>query len=295
MFGRPDSQSFTRLLISLGAALCVAAFVGPGFVLRDTGTLRITEQELNRLTPEARKAMVHRQHVAADAGEWAPWAILILFVPGAVLVVIGALRLLPQERVDLEHRDAEKDIAKRQLRAQTPDEVERARRDEVAKQLPAEQAAAAETSPGELRRQAVERIKLTGEIEREVHERLKAILEAQGGEIRDYPSFRAPDGTSHSFDALLLPPKKRPQILVEVKFSPNIDPASMSQTVRALDDLVSAFQATFSVAAQAWLIIVADTISASAEIVIEATALLYDGLTVSVIRPDEIGSLELPD
>lgn len=123
MLPRPDPQSFTRLLISLGVFLCFAAFVGPGLVLRDTGTLRVTQTQMDQLTPVGRAAMTHRQQIAADAGEWAPWAILILFVPGVVLVAIGAPRLLKKEGVEQEHASAMKDKLQRELKNQAGAEV----------------------------------------------------------------------------------------------------------------------------------------------------------------------------
>jgi len=46
----PDPQSFTKFLISAGVFLCVAAFVGPGLALRDTGVLRISTRQLAEYT-----------------------------------------------------------------------------------------------------------------------------------------------------------------------------------------------------------------------------------------------------
>jgi hypothetical protein len=39
---RPDSNGFTRFVISAGVFLVVAAFVVPGLVLRDTGVLTVS-------------------------------------------------------------------------------------------------------------------------------------------------------------------------------------------------------------------------------------------------------------
>ena len=125
--------------------------------------------------------------------------------------------------------------------------------------------------------------------------RLHALSETKGGEVRDYPSFSASDRSAYGFDALVIPPNKRPQILVEVKFRPKLDPGSIIDALRALEDLVAAFEATFGVTAHGWLIVVADTIKESDEELANATASLYERLTVSLIRPDEIGSLELPE
>ena len=113
---RPDARSFTRLLVSLGGILCVLAVVGPGWILRDTGTLRVTARELRQLTPHARAAMVGRQHIAADLGEAAPYLFIAFLVVGASLIVWGARRLYRQEVVEQEHATAEKDIAQQQLR-----------------------------------------------------------------------------------------------------------------------------------------------------------------------------------
>jgi hypothetical protein len=128
---RPDSQSFTRLLISAGAFLLVAAFVVPGLVLRDTGVLTISRKELAEMTPTAAKELERRQGVASDAGRAAPYVGLMLLVAGGVLVAIGVPRLRRQEQSDEERRTIELDKLRAEVRPQSPEERRERLREDV--------------------------------------------------------------------------------------------------------------------------------------------------------------------
>lgn len=122
MTPRPDSQSFTRLLISAGAFFLVAAFVVPGLVLRDTGVLTITRKELAEATPTAAKELERRQGVAADAGRAAPYVGLVFLVVGVGLLGFGVPRLRKQEQSDEERRTMELEKLRAEVRPQSPEE-----------------------------------------------------------------------------------------------------------------------------------------------------------------------------
>lgn len=300
MLGRPDSRSFTRLLVSLGAALVIAAFVVPGWVLRDTGTLKVTQLELTRLTPDARQAIIHRQHVAIDAGEWAPWAIPITLALGVGLIVVGALRLLPQEKVERELASAEKDIAKRRLIEQSPSDVDRHMRQEVAEDL-ADAAGPATNEPQQavesIRRAAADRYLRSSRIEADTLQRLKVLAQAHGADLREHLYFYPQNGTRLGIDALWTSARgdDRRQITIEIKFPVRAANTDFTDALGQLATLRNAFELTFGTTADGWLIVVADTIAPRDIAVAMATADLHDRIYVSVIHPSEIAGLGLPE
>lgn len=131
MTPRPDSQSFTRLLISAGAFLSVAAFVVPGLVLRDTGVLTISRKELAEATPTAEAELKRRQGVAADAGKAAPYIGLAFLVVGVGLLGCGVPRLWKQEQSDEERRTMELEKLRAEVRPQSPEERRERLREDV--------------------------------------------------------------------------------------------------------------------------------------------------------------------
>jgi hypothetical protein len=118
-----DSQSFTRLTTSLGLLFCALAIAVPALILRDTGVLRISQRELNGLTPVARQEVERRQRLSRDLGEKAwPLGAGFAFV-GFALLVYSLPRLRKQE-AKLERRS---DIELEQLLGQQGE----AERDEI--------------------------------------------------------------------------------------------------------------------------------------------------------------------
>jgi hypothetical protein len=291
--GRPDSRSFTRLLVSVGGILCVLAVLGPGWVLRDTGTLRVTQGELNRLTPESRAAMIHRQHIAANLGEWALWIGLAVLLVGISFLVWGAWRLRKQEEVEQELATARKDFAKQRLSHRTEEDVGRERKADVADQL-RDAPDVASATPGEIRALAVDRFRKAAKTEKQVLERLRGIADARRAEYNEYPSFHASDGTTRGFDALSTI-EKQTQFLVQVKTALRAEAVLGGETVPSLYDLLIAWDATFSVGARGWLIVVADTITREDRSSANRAAAIDEGLSVTLLTPTEVDGLELPE
>src|SRR5207245_1831563 len=176
---------------------------------------RVTQRELERLTPESRAAMIHRQHIAADLGKWALLIGLCLLLGGIGFLVWGAWRLAKQETVEQERARAETDLAKQQLQRRSEADVGRERKAEVAEQLK-DAPEVATATPRRIRELAVERFREAQKTERKVLQRLRVIAEATQAQYNEYPSLHASDGTTRGFDALLTL-EKQTQFVVEVK------------------------------------------------------------------------------
>jgi hypothetical protein len=104
---RPETHGFTKFVLSLGVFLCVAAFVAPALILRDTGVLLVSEGTLRHLTPVAEEEIRSRQRTAHHLGTIAPFAGLGLLFGGLALVGYGLPRLRRQEGKDDEKSAAE--------------------------------------------------------------------------------------------------------------------------------------------------------------------------------------------
>ena len=89
MTGHPESQAFTKLVVSAGVFLVAAAFVVPGLLLRETDVLLIPQEELGALTPESASEIEKRQGTARLAGRAAPYVGAALFVAGVLLLWYG--------------------------------------------------------------------------------------------------------------------------------------------------------------------------------------------------------------
>lgn len=124
VLSRPDPQSFTRFLVSAGVFFCLLAFIAPALVIRESGLLRIGQDELDKYTPIARTELRRRQVVAKDVAHIVPYVGGILLIVGVVVLVVGVPRLIRQERHDDEHREAQLD----KLRRDTPPQGDAERR-----------------------------------------------------------------------------------------------------------------------------------------------------------------------
>ena len=151
MIPKPDAQSYTRFLMTVGLLLCGLAFVGPALVIRETDVLRISSKELAELTPLARKELTRRQGVSRDIAVASPYAAGALFALGLLLMGLAIPRLRQQEHVS----DAlSEDELRRRLEHQDPTEreaeIERDVREQVAEaRQPLEHPEAAPTSVDE--------------------------------------------------------------------------------------------------------------------------------------------------
>jgi hypothetical protein len=247
MFSRPDSQSFPRFLISLGFLVLLAGFVAPGLILKDTGTLRITQAEIRRLTPVAQGAIEHRQRVDRDAGEYSVWAIPAGIVGGGLLMAFGGAGLYRREGVEERKRSAEVEELEQKIRPQTPEEREEGIRAEAAglgdetgdfggrPSGPSEPIFSPTPSDVGAPRPPTRGIgphgAATGDFERDPATSAEALVRALGVEdavVTRLQSIAEPRYKVHShivvgkrrFDALLIsqPFNEAPDILVEIKY-----------------------------------------------------------------------------
>lgn len=128
MFGalRPDTGSFSRLMVWLGLALVVLALVLPWLAFRETDALRISESELRGLTSNARASILDRQETARWVNEKS-WVCFLLLIPGVVMVVLGGRGLRRQQSVDEQRARAEAQKAEHEAEATVVPQDERDR------------------------------------------------------------------------------------------------------------------------------------------------------------------------
>jgi hypothetical protein len=123
VFPKPETQSFTKFLISAGVFLCIAGVVGPALALRETAVLRISSHELAGLTPDGRAELIHRQKIEHTVGQVAPGVGGGMLVLGLILIFSGMPRLRRQEHADQERSSAELDKLRADLRPLSDTEV----------------------------------------------------------------------------------------------------------------------------------------------------------------------------
>jgi len=143
VLARPDPQSFTRFFVSLGAFLCIAAFLAPALVLRETKVLQITRQDLAALTPAAKEEIERRQRIAEGVGAVAPYAGLVLLIGGVAALWYATPRLRRQEEADDQRAAAELQKLNAELAPQTEADLKAGALDEAETELVAEVRAAA--------------------------------------------------------------------------------------------------------------------------------------------------------
>lgn len=129
---RPDTGNFSRLLVWLGLACVVAAFLLPWLVFRETSVLRVSEAELRGLTPGARATILDRQRLESRL-ERHGWVPLLLVPLGLGLVVWGSRGLRRQQSSDEQRASAELTKAQREasIDPQSDEERDEALRAEV--------------------------------------------------------------------------------------------------------------------------------------------------------------------
>jgi hypothetical protein len=119
---KPDTQTLTRLLTSVGLFLCVVAFVGPVLVLRDNSVLTLSAKQIQGFTPVAQREIARRQRWSVWEAGAAPWVGLGIFGAGLVLLGFAYPRLRNQESASDKRAALEAAQLEQQLEPQTPEE-----------------------------------------------------------------------------------------------------------------------------------------------------------------------------
>jgi len=282
----PDSQSLTRLLVSAGIFLVVAAFVVPGLVLRDTGVLTISRKDLGRLTPTAKAELERRQEIARDAGVAAPYIGLVILLAGASLICLGIPRLKRQEQSDEERRKMELDKLREELRPQSPEE----RRERLREDVKEDEEGSA---PGSRPPSAGTWLQEAGGAEKAVLARLAEIAPP----LYDLESQVVLEGdTRLLLDGLLLSEiDQLADIVVEIKYSRGAG-ADLGRRVRTAREQLLHHLASYRRPAIGWLIVVvAETPSnAQAKKLEELVTGTDDNLRLSIVSLADLEQLRLP-
>lgn len=304
MFARPEPHSFTKFVISAGVFLCIAAFVVPALVLRDTGVLTISKQELSDLTPSGRTELLRRQRVDANVARVAPFVGLALLLGGTALIFYGAPALRRQEQVEQARSSAELDKLRSEIRPQSESE----RRAGIKADLD-QDVAEATTSPAiptlipEPRRSPDsdsymdERLRRATEVEDAVLERIASIT-PHHYELHRNIMVADADGRL-PLDALLISARTHlPDIVVEIKsraqksqFLPNPRPA-VSDALLA----VTRYRGRAGRPATGWLIYVIDEAyeQKTAKHMARFVKDLHKDLAITVVTEDGIPRLNFP-
>lgn len=298
---RPDSQSFTKFVISAGAFLVVAAFVVPGLVLRDTGVLTIPVRELEELTPKAKDELERRQTLARDGGHAAPYVGAAFLAGGLALILIGIPRLRRQERTADEHAKAELDKLLGEMKPQTAKErKQRLEADVGERAKPAGMGSPAPKQPsegaaGDMTRSA--QMQRWSKAETEVLQRLAEIASPN----YDLQSRVKLEGSSSKrlllLDALLISKAHHlPDIVVEIKFAGKNLSKNVGNRLAEAESQLLHYLTRYRRRSVGWLILyVIDELDAEGKKAIVDQALeLTDVLKVSIVTQESLPSLSLP-
>jgi hypothetical protein len=296
---RPDAQSFTKFLISVGVLLCIAAFVGPGLALRDTGVLEIPEHRLAEYTPTARAELSHRQNIAREVGKYAPVAAAVLLALGLAAIGFGLPGLRRQERMDQQRSFAELDKLRSELEPQTEAEQRERLTQEVEQELPAPAAPTppqrqpSVARPAAYDRSAIER--RARDVEAQVLGRLRNIAESRY-EVFSQVKLSADNSR---FDAVLgAKDEDEADIVVEIKYSAKVGLGSIARMrINEASSTLVLYEARTGRRAIAWLIWVTDEASDIERLRGQADRIarqLVGRVRVSIVSADEIDGLELP-
>jgi hypothetical protein len=300
---RPDSNGFTKFVISAGAFLVVAAFIVPGLIFRDTGVLTISSGDLREFTPTAMHELERRQAIARDAGHAAPFLGGALLVSGALLIAFGIPRLKRQEKTADEHAQAELNKIHRELRPQTPtEEKERAKADLADQQpKPVAMARPATERPPSAASKAPSRstqLELWVKAETEVLGRLAEIAPPMY-ELQSKVKLGNPSKESRLLllDALLISQVDQlPDIVVEIKLAGPHTSKNVSNRLAEAESQLLRYLARYRRNTIGWLIFFAseELSAAQRDAIVRRTAELADVIRISVVTPDSLAALALP-
>lgn len=111
-----------KFIVSIGLVLIGSAVAVHWAVIRETGTLTITREELGRLTPVARDALIQRQAQLSTITDWYQFFCVLLAVAGLFCVIYGVVRWGPQQKQSDEVARAEGAERVRQLATASQEE-----------------------------------------------------------------------------------------------------------------------------------------------------------------------------
>jgi hypothetical protein len=304
MLSRPDPQSFTKFALSAGVFLVIAAFVIPGLIFRETGILRISQQELSGLTPLARKELKRRQGIDRSIGLAAPYVGILSFILGGTLIVYGAPRLKRQEEADEERFSVELDKLRSEIKPQSKREREGRLMEDVEEELaykkpePAtvvseepQPSASASRSRKTNVRQLMQR---AGEVEDLVLAHLAQIAPPK---YELQANVKIAQGPTLLLDGLLVSKVEQlPDIVVEIKLSSKSVRNNARNRINEGVAQLLRYRARMQRTSIGWLIIVVDEAiqPADREFTGRLAADFAVYVHVSVITLDELPGLSLP-
>jgi hypothetical protein len=232
-----------KFVISIGLVLIGSAAAIHWAVLRETGPLTVTTDELAELTDVARAVLLERQDQLATITHWyQPFCVLLVLI-GLACVVVGLLRWRPQQaradrlaQAEAEKRFRELEEASAEVRERkTRHEAARAQAQErpTARDLRARQAyppasahlgAAEGGAPASARPEGgAALVAAYREVESELARALKAALQPEFL-VREHVLVPGPDGSARVGIADLVAVStsvQHPDLVVELRYAPS--------------------------------------------------------------------------
>ena len=121
---RTDTGNFDKFLTSLGLLMIGAALVIPYFYFRNTGTLELSDHELQGMTMTGRSALLDRQEAIVSLEPWVAVGSALLAAVGLFLLVAGAIRLREAQAKEDEEADLRRTRARLEVEEMSPAEQE---------------------------------------------------------------------------------------------------------------------------------------------------------------------------
>lgn len=244
--------NFNRLLVSLGLLLVAGAGAGPYFLLKETGVLTISEEELSKLTPIARQTILDRQHLLHDLpGFWLIPATIALV--GLSLVGVGSWRLLRKQGMEDEREGLETQrLRTLVLQEQTKDELVALSIDDAEEMLAEEGLAGVDetnepTNNGEgqpIERDDPERL---AERIRSTEEAVLDRFEAQcAGGVEMVRHVKIRGLSNHVVDALLRSSEHSTDALVQIKLLTSVNTARIGESIRQMMELIVRYRKEYA-------------------------------------------------
>lgn len=299
MLSRPEAQSFTKFLASLGLFLCVAAVSIPVLAFRDTSSLRIPESELKTFTTVAQQELKRRQNASRVVNRIIfPWAAGAALIIGAGLLGVALPRLYGQEEADNERAAAELSKLKAELEPQTDEEVEANARQEAVSEVEPDLRVplVQDASPlSEFRPESSlsDRVRRYQDIEKRVLDR---IAESAPSTFVLYPHVKVDSPARLQLDGVLRPKDNRASdLMVEVKIVDRLNSLRLR-----VDEVVAhgmRFRHRVDPTGRIWLILVlgeAVPLAQASDRVAPVVEDFEDFLTVSLVPETEIDQLRFP-